>query len=129
MLARWPGRLHERGVGSIDVRSSRYVFRDRVETQPGLAHALLQDWLAGKLMRKIAVLSQKFGMGQRSISQMVTPFQLVQPRFLALTVHQIKELLLTLRRPSLSGDGNDKCKACNRDNGPVHFQCTLYVRS
>jgi len=44
-------------------------------------------------------------------------------------VDQIKELLLTLRRPSVSGSRDKKIKTSNRENGPVHVQSTLYVRS
>ena len=53
-------------------------------------------------MRKILVVSQKLGMGQRSFSQLVIPFQLVQAGSFTFMVDQIKELLLTLRRPSVS---------------------------
>ena len=68
-------------------------------------------------------------MGQRSLRESVIPFQLVQTGFLAFVIHEIEELLLTLRGASVGGDGNDKNKTSNRDNGLVHFQCTLYVRS
>ena len=68
-------------------------------------------------------------MGQRGQRQTVAPFQLAQARFLALVIHEIEELLLTLRGASVGCDGNDKNKTSNRDNGLVHFQCTLYVRS
>ena len=79
-------------------------------------------------MRKIEVISQKPGMGQRSFSQLVTPFQLVQAGFLALMIHQVKELLLTLRWPSVSGDSDKKKKTSNRDNVFVRHWIQMKVR-
>src|SRR5690349_19531471 len=123
------GRLHQRRVGRVDVRRGRYVFRYRVEAHSGCSDPLLKDRLAGKLMRKVTVLRQKFGMRQRSLRQPVTPLQFAQLRFFALAVDQVKKLLLALGRASLSGDRDKKREASNRDDGPVHVQDTLYVRS
>ena len=95
-------RFHQRGVGGIHIRRGGNIFRHGIEPQLSSAHAFLQDRLTRKLMREILVVSQKLGMGQRSFSQLVIPFQLVQTGFFALMVDQVKELLLTLRRPSVS---------------------------
>jgi hypothetical protein len=49
------------------------------------------------------MLGKKSGMGQRSLGQPIIPLKLVQARFFTLVVDQVKELLLTLRWPSVSG--------------------------
>ena len=49
------------------------------------------------------MLSEKPGMGQRRLRQPIIPLKLAQARFFALVVYQVKELLLTLRWPSVSG--------------------------
>src|SRR6478752_1841894 len=113
-------RFHERGVGRNDIGRLRNVFRHGVETQVSVSHAFLQYRLTGKLMRKIAIFGEKFGMSQCGFSELVVPLQLVQACSLALVVDQIKELLLTLGWPSVGGYGNERNKTSNRDNGPVH---------
>src|SRR6185312_1625402 len=108
-------RMHQPRVGGLHIRRGGNIFRDRVEAQAGLADAFLQAHFARKLVRKVSMFGEQPGMGQRSLGQPVTPLQLAQTRFLALMVDQVKELLLTLRRSSVSECGSEKNKTSNRD--------------
>src|SRR3954454_24214704 len=95
-------RMHQPRVGGLHIRCGGHIFRHGVEAEAGRADAFLQARFARKLVRKVLMFGEQSGMSQRSLGQPVTPLQLVQTRFLALMVDQIKELLLTLSWPSVS---------------------------